>query len=375
VRVGEVIAPHLSELADEIIVAIQREVPAYRRPLAGEFGEGIRRGTELALRRFVGAEWEDAQPVYRALGRGEHRAGRTLDALQAAYRVGARVAWNRMSEIAAAAGADEESQRELAGAMFAYIEEIAAESVEGYAEAQLARVSELERQRAALAAMIVGLPPPDPAEVARAAAAAGWRLPARVAALAADPAIGASLRRRLSVEVLATEAGGLACLLVADRPGILEECKAAAERVGAAVALGPTVPLPMAGRSWRLAELAHRLAGRASTLIVAEARITDLAMLAAADILRVLEETVLAPLEAETPNSSRRLEETLRCWLALKGSQSSVAAALGVHPQTVRYRLARLRELFGAALEDPERRFDLELALRSRQLAGRDTAA
>jgi DNA-binding PucR family transcriptional regulator len=47
-----------------------------------------------------------------------------------------------------------------------------------------------------------------------------------------------------------------------------------------------------------------------------------------------------------------------------------VAKALHVHPQTVRYRLARLRELFGARLDDPDARFELELALRARRLAG-----
>jgi DNA-binding PucR family transcriptional regulator len=42
-----------------------------------------------------------------------------------------------------------------------------------------------------------------------------------------------------------------------------------------------------------------------------------------------------------------------------------MAAELGVHPQTVRYRLRQLRELFGTALEDPDARFELALALRS----------
>ena len=42
----------------------------------------------------------------------------------------------------------------------------------------------------------------------------------------------------------------------------------------------------------------------------------------------------------------------------------AVAAELGVHPQTVRYRLRQLRELFGTRLEDPEARFELSLALR-----------
>ena len=41
-----------------------------------------------------------------------------------------------------------------------------------------------------------------------------------------------------------------------------------------------------------------------------------------------------------------------------------MAAELHVHPQTARYRVARLRELLGAQLDDPEARFELELALR-----------
>jgi DNA-binding PucR family transcriptional regulator len=40
-----------------------------------------------------------------------------------------------------------------------------------------------------------------------------------------------------------------------------------------------------------------------------------------------------------------------------------------VHPQTVRYRLARLREHFGDALDDPEARFELEVVLRARSAA------
>ena len=43
-----------------------------------------------------------------------------------------------------------------------------------------------------------------------------------------------------------------------------------------------------------------------------------------------------------------------------------MAADLHVHPQTVRYRLARLRELLGDALDDPEARFELEVVLRAR---------
>ena len=54
-------------------------------------------------------------------------------------------------------------------------------------------------------------------------------------------------------------------------------------------------------------------------------------------------------------------------WLAEQGRLGAVAAALDIHPQTARYRLGRLRELFGDALEDPDGRFWLELALRARR--------
>ena len=54
----------------------------------------------------------------------------------------------------------------------------------------------------------------------------------------------------------------------------------------------------------------------------------------------------------------------MRAWLDRPGQVQAVAAALGVHPQTVRYRLNKLRELFGERLEDPDARFELALALR-----------
>jgi DNA-binding PucR family transcriptional regulator len=42
-----------------------------------------------------------------------------------------------------------------------------------------------------------------------------------------------------------------------------------------------------------------------------------------------------------------------------------VAAALHVHPQTVRYRLTQLQELFGEQLADPAARLELALACRA----------
>ena len=74
----------------------------------------------------------------------------------------------------------------------------------------------------------------------------------------------------------------------------------------------------------------------------------------------------LAPLDRLSPGSRARMLETLRCWLAEQGRIGPMSGRLGVHPQTARYRLGRLRDLFGSALDDPDERFWLDLALRVR---------
>ena len=82
-----------------------------------------------------------------------------------------------------------------------------------------------------------------------------------------------------------------------------------------------------------------------------------------ARLLDALRAQVLGPLTATTPASQERLQETLAAWLRHMGDRQAVAAELHVHPQTVRYRLARLHELFGPELDDPGTRARLALAL------------
>jgi DNA-binding PucR family transcriptional regulator len=49
-------------------------------------------------------------------------------------------------------------------------------------------------------------------------------------------------------------------------------------------------------------------------------------------------------------------------------SAPEVAAALGIHPQTARYRLRQLESLFGDRLDDPDFRFAAGLVLYGRSL-------
>ncbi|MFK0255600.1 helix-turn-helix domain-containing protein [Streptomyces sp. NPDC090445] len=68
-------------------------------------------------------------------------------------------------------------------------------------------------------------------------------------------------------------------------------------------------------------------------------------------------EALLAPLAPV-------LRETLRGWLAHHGSWDRSAAALGVHRNTVRQRVARCSVLLGRDLDDPDARAELWFALR-----------
>ncbi|MYS21155.1 hypothetical protein GTW78_13235 [Streptomyces sp. SID4948] len=76
----------------------------------------------------------------------------------------------------------------------------------------------------------------------------------------------------------------------------------------------------------------------------------------------------LGPLAGLTATQRARLIDTLRIWLTTRGTAVQVAEQLGVHPQTVRYRLRILDRAFGDQLADPDERFATEIALRALHL-------
>lgn len=343
--------------------------------MGGEFGRGVRDAIEATLRQFLeqlGKAASGERPgreLYLALGRGEFRAGRGLDSLQAAYRVGARIAWRRISEAAIAAGLGPRTVALLAESIFAYIDEISAESVEGYASAQAASAGERSRERQSLVRLLVA-GELDAAEADERARAADWQLPRRVAALAGDHRDAERFAAIVGEGAIATRLDGLVCVLLADpgAPGLLERVGRALE--GRLAALGPTLPWPQAGESWARASGCARLARAgvlpADRLLIASEQLGLMALHADPALLRELAAARLRPLEGLTAAASARLEATLLAWLRHQGNVAAVAADLNVHAQTVRYRLARLRERFGEQLEQPDARFELELALRAR---------
>jgi PucR C-terminal helix-turn-helix domain len=369
--IAQVLRPVLPTVTDEIITAV-RTVPAYRRPLEGSFGAGIRAGVHEALTHFL-AEIEASGPVtrpdvYTALGRGEMRAGRSLDSLLSAYRAGARVAWRRFAAVGVEAGLEPETLYLLAESLFAYIDVLSAESAAGHALEQSTAASETELRRRRLVRVLVREPPLEPAAIEAAAAEADWELPRSLAVLAVGGGQRGPSTLHLPPESILETVGeiGVAVIPDPDAPGRLGEIERATVEAGASAALGTTVDWPDAAISFARARAALELGNGHPSLIVARERVGELILRSDPRLAHELIAERLAPLERLSPGSRTRMTETLRSWLAVQGRIGPMAERLGVHPQTARYRLARLRELFGPALDDPDERFWLDLALRAR---------
>ena len=135
----------LPEVATHTVAAVVVEVPGYSGALRGSMGDNIEAAVQMALAGFLklaarSRESDPSTPLgptlegAYALGRGEARSGRAMDALLAAYRVGARVAWREMADAAAQAGLRAETMAQFAELVFAYIDELSAASVAGHTD-------------------------------------------------------------------------------------------------------------------------------------------------------------------------------------------------------------------------------------------------
>jgi hypothetical protein len=374
-QVADLIEPQLPAITEEILETIARQVPEYERPLEGRFGKGIRTGVNEALLQFVAlirdpdAGRDPGREVYVALGRGEQRVGRTLDSLQAAYRIGARVAWRRIAEVGRRAGLEPEPLTLLAEAIFAYIDELSADSVEGYAEAQAAFEDLRRRRRQELANLLLREVSAEPAEIAATARSAGWRLPRLLAVAACADSDLSEVAARVPTDAIVTVVEGSGCILFPDPngPGRQDHLRRAAR--GTVVALGSAAPPEQASKSWELAKmlLFARSIGavKGDGLLRAEDHLAGLLLTATPHVTSLLVARRLQPLEDLTPKARERMRATALAYLHRHGNAVAMADQLGVHPQTARYRIARLRELFGDDLDDPDGRFELELALRA----------
>ncbi|MGW8376307.1 helix-turn-helix domain-containing protein [Streptomyces sp. ODS28] len=399
-------------LAEDILRAIREEYP--KLPLVpDESGEpmalvGIRR----ALEHFVTHLADDAgaphQPprVFQEFGRGEGLHGRSLDSLQAVYRLGIRLAWRRLAEIGTAVEIPPPAMYELAESGFQYLDGLVDETVRGYAEAAARQAGERLRLQRRLLDLLLAEPVREPVRDRGSGAAArgrarGGARPARQrervsgdpAGLLADGAarIGWPVPRTVAVAVLLRPARSAVPPAVGDDVLLDMDCERPRMVVpepdtpgradllrrataGWQGAMGPPVPLHHAVTSLRWAQSAVDLIERGllpgGELLLCTEHTEALVLLPPEELIGGLARRRLDPLNGCGPTHRRRLAETLLAWLETRGGAPEVAGRLGVHPQTVRYRLRQIRERWGDAIDDPDVRFELELVLRAMRLRG-----
>jgi hypothetical protein len=377
-EISRVLRPVVPDIVEAIIEGIPQDVPVYAMPMEGRFGHGVRQGVQVALHRFLDlpgtrlpALSEDGKWVYENLGRGEVRSGRSLEALLAAYRYGARVTFRAISRTVDVSQMPPDVLLSLGESLFAYIDELSAASAQGYAQEQSERAGEQQRLRGELLEMILRGDSSD--GVARLAAAVGWTLPERiVVGLVPSPHVE-GLRAAIGRDGLVAERG--ADVVVVYPVGNRRVRRRDLDRAlsGRRAVVGPARPWQAAGESLHLAASAgaHGLGPALDQPhsgpdpLWVEDRLAELVVRSEPLAIGDLAVVRLAPLDGLRPAVRARLAETLLSWLRHQGQRAPMAEELFVHPQTVGYRVAQLKQRFGDALEDPEVRFELELVLRA----------
>ena len=364
----------LAEVAERAVAAITDEVPSYAGQLSGAMGERIRTAVQLALGGFLTlATREDAgTPMAPALegayqlGRGEARSGRSMEALLAAYRIGARVSWRDLSRTAVEAGVEAEQLSRFAELVFAYIDELSASSAAGHTDELESSGRVRQRNLDRLARALVSGAAAD--AVVAAAERADWEPPHSLSAVLLPESQGSHARSALDPRTLhPTEEvpgipDGLALLLAPStgsrsaRTGLLRALR------GTTAVVGPTVPWLEAARSHARALRAVAL-GIDDGVVDTDAHLGALLLAADPETRADLRARVLAPLADQRPSTADKLAETLRAWVLHQGRRDAVAEELFIHPQTVRYRVGQLRELYGDRLEDPQFVLEVTLAL------------
>jgi hypothetical protein len=382
-QLAAVLRPELDSLAEDIAAQIRATIPEYARSSGKGARPELRATVDQALRTFVdlvtgadGSRESRARrdELCRELGRGEAYRGRSLDALQAAYRTGVQVAWRRAAEVGRRHELSPVVMSQLADAMFAYVDELASLSVEGFEEIRSQAGDRRAEARRRLLRLLLGARRPARTALERAAREAGWRLPEQVVPVALPPRARA-VRAALDGPVLADLDRAEPVLII---PGPMDDRRLA--RLLAALpdrhgALGPPVPPAHCADSlrWARRTLALVDAGvlTGTGLARAEDHLLELWLLSDQALLDELERFILEAPPGKGPGRVMRLTETLGAWLESEGNAVRTAQVLKVHPQTVRYRMKQINDLYGDRLTDPDERFALEAVLRAGRLRAR----
>ncbi|HKS48337.1 MAG TPA: helix-turn-helix domain-containing protein [Amycolatopsis sp.] len=381
-RLAAILRPELPSIVEELVREVRRALPEYGRLLDQAQGAVLRQRVEYIAKLFVDlVEYPElprteSDKTFRAIGRAEGHAGRTLDPLHAAFRIGGRLAWRRIARVERQRALSANDVSWLAERLFAFLDELTALSVQGYRQAQDQARDAGHGLRRRLLQLVLKRPAVSRAVITDLARAAGWTVPEQCAMVALDAEPSGRLHPdpTLGADVLADLREPEPCVLVPGpvTPERLQRLSMAFR--GAHIAIGPTVALGDAAASLRWARHALRLVGDGVLpdvpVTVCAEHWSTLWLLTDPALLRQVTKRRLSPLAQFPVKQRSRLAGTLFAWLRAQGNVQETAAKLKVHPRTVRYRMRQIETAFGDDLRDSDARFEIEAALRALELLG-----
>jgi hypothetical protein len=384
---ADILRPELASLADEIIAQLREKIPEFARPIDGPYGQIMRTGVEQILTSFVGLVADPTAPpsgrdeVALMLGKHEAEEGRSLDSLQAAYRIGAQAAWQRVMAVGHRAQLSSTVMSALADTLFRYMDDLATVSYAGYREVRAHTAEAQQAARRRLLQLVLDRADPVPLRaLADLAEVACWPLPDWVIAVAIAPArpdarsdVGPEKRPDARSDAQPdTRSGGRSDT----RPDGWSDAQSDGQpdtQVGTRSGARDTAPSVLTlseqvtGNNEVLANLdepqphllvpgnagAHRWAALEAQLGRRRAAIGLAVPLAdAADSLRWARQAL-----ALAENGTIEAGPLVFC-----------EDRLQVHPQTVRYRIRQLERTLGDQFGDPDVRFAMEMVLRVMRL-------
>jgi len=362
-------------VVDEVVDLVRETIPDFARPEESPYNELIRSGVEGNVVGFI--DWltdpdrpgvQERNELCRRLGGFEAMEGRPLVALESAYRLGAQVGWTRIRQLLSEYEVSADAVSALADALLTYMEAATELSREGYEEVM---AEQSEARTAArlqvLHAMVDGLAL-DTEDMAARFGTAAWPLPDEVT-LVALPTGTAAVRPLLDPDVLVEPDDPEPYLLV---PGPLTEQRRemltnalAGTRAAAGLPVAPAHAADSLSWARRLLTLVSEGVVGDGTLTLCEDHMVSVWLMADGPLMEQIARRQLDFLAHMTDRQRERLTDTLRAWLRTRGPATKISEDLGVHVQTVRYRMRRLEQVLGDELTDPDARFATEVALRA----------
>ncbi|MCL2542286.1 MAG: helix-turn-helix domain-containing protein [Nocardioidaceae bacterium] len=305
---------------------------------------------------------------YRRIGYRLAAAGRDRVVVDQALHVATTEVWDELRKRAAANELSAAALNAINEAVTGYVEHLTHQVDLGFEAGSEARDQDAGVARARLVDRLLG--GAEQGEVEQQAAIAGWEVPDELTVMVVEIGERQRIARDALDDVALTRRRptGQVVICPADQADTVTEQVRDAVPEARVVVCWPVPPGDVAA-AWRWVNRALGLVRAkvipARPVIHCRRHRTEIWLHAEPVMRRQLAQELLQPLFAETPNSREILSETLLVWLETRDSAPAIAARLGVHPQTVRYRWKRINDLFGEALHDPEFVVQLTLLLKA----------